>query len=188
MAGQKDSRASRHVRIVGEVDPLRRMILVLPPSAEDYQEWVQSEAGRRLGKHLYMDTLKVGAHLEKAYRIPFCVKIEPATPHRYRSSDRRLEPPCWRKSDLHFSPRGETKWVRGPSGRGASRAEEKGACRRSGLIASFGPRLAKHATQPFRFTGRQRFLLEQTKPPPMGFHESRDTKHGLLSRASAVVW
>ncbi len=40
---------------------------------------------------------------------------------------------------LHVSPRGEVKWVRGPSGSGASRAEEKGACRCSGRIASLRP-------------------------------------------------
>ena len=32
-------------------------------------------------------------------------------------------------SDLHVSPRGEAKWVRRPSGRGASRAKEKDACK-----------------------------------------------------------
>ena len=40
---------------------------------------------------------------------------------------------------LHVSTRGEVKWVRGPSGSGASRAEEKGACRCSGRIASLRP-------------------------------------------------
>ena len=40
---------------------------------------------------------------------------------------------------LHVSPRGEVKWVRGLSGSGASRAEEKGACRCSGRIASLRP-------------------------------------------------
>ena len=44
------------------------------------------------------------------------------------------------KPNLHFSPRGEAKCVRGPSGRGASRAEEKGARRRTYQIASFIPR------------------------------------------------
>ncbi|MDE0295720.1 MAG: hypothetical protein OXI93_16140 [Bryobacterales bacterium] len=39
---------------------------------------------------------------------------------------------------LHISPRGEVKCVRGPSGRGASRAEEKGASRlaRAGVLDS----------------------------------------------------
>ena len=41
----------------------------------------------------------------------------------------------------------EVKCVRGPSGRGASRAEEKGARRCSGLIASFGPRVTKHESR-----------------------------------------
>ena len=38
--------------------------------------------------------------------------------------------------NLHVSPRGEAKWVRGPSGLGASRAEEKGASRlaRAGVL------------------------------------------------------
>ena len=75
-------------------------------------------------------------------------------------------------ASLHFSPRGEAKYVIGPSGRGASRAEEKGACWRACQIASFTP----------RFTGRQTFLLERTSPPPMGFtkHETRITNHGLF--------
>ncbi len=40
------------------------------------------------------------------------------------------------RSNLHFSPRGEAKCVRGPSGRGASRAYEKGASRlaRAGVL------------------------------------------------------
>ena len=34
----------------------------------------------------------------------------------------------------------------------------------------------------FRFTGRQTFLLERTKSPPMVFtnHETRNTNHGLF--------
>ena len=108
--------------------------------------------------------------------------------------------------------------MRGPSGRGASRAEEKGASRlaRAGVLdrspssplgsrdtafpvhwpsgissgANQAPshgfhesRDTKHETRlfietrPFRFTGRQTFLLERTRPPPMVFtnHETRDT-------------
>ena len=40
---------------------------------------------------------------------------------------------------LHVSPRGEAKWVRGPSGLGASRAEEKGASRlaRAGVLEPY---------------------------------------------------
>ena len=43
-----------------------------------------------------------------------------------------------RTASLHFSPRGEAKCVRGPSGLGASRAEEKGASRlaRAGVLDS----------------------------------------------------
>ena len=57
-----------------------------------------------------------------------------------------------RLSGLHFSPRGEAKWVRGPSG--------KGARRRTCQIASFTPRVTKHG-----------FYV---------FHESRDTNHGFF--------
>ena len=32
-------------------------------------------------------------------------------------------------------------------------------------------------SRPLRFTNRQTFLLEQTRSPPMGFHESRGTNH-----------
>ncbi len=41
--------------------------------------------------------------------------------------------------NLHFSPRGEAKCVRGPSGLGASRAEEKGASRlaRAGVLERY---------------------------------------------------
>ena len=56
---------------------------------------------------------------------------------------RCMATPCKRLS-LHFSPRGEAKCVSGPSGRGASRAEEKGARRRTCRIASFTPRVKKH--------------------------------------------
>ena len=55
--------------------------------------------------------------------------------------------------DLHISPRGEAKWVRGPSGLGSSRAEEKGASR---LACA---------------TGSVRFFTN---------HETRDTNHGFL--------
>ena len=44
-------------------------------------------------------------------------------------------------ASLHVSPRGEAKWVREPSGLGASRAEEKGASRlaRAGVLAKSPP-------------------------------------------------
>ena len=49
---------------------------------------------------------------------------------------------------LHFSPRGEAKWVRGPSGLGASRAEEKGARRKPARIPRFS-RITRHETRLF---------------------------------------
>ena len=47
------------------------------------------------------------------------------------------------KTSLHFSPCGEAKCVRGPSGRGASQAEEKGTRRCTCQIVSFTPRSRK---------------------------------------------
>ena len=55
---------------------------------------------------------------------------------------------------LHFSPRGEAKWVRGPSGLGASRVEEKGA--------------RNTAFDQARGASQRKFR---------GFHETRDTRH-----------
>ena len=60
---------------------------------------------------------------------------------------------------LHFSPRGEAKWVRGPSGRGARRLARAGVlepyvehgkqAQRSpgGRIARFGRRVVRNAGQ-----------------------------------------
>ena len=52
---------------------------------------------------------------------------------------------------LHVSPRGEAKWVRGPSGLGASRAEEKGASRlaRAGVLEQY----VEHGKQAQRSPG-----------------------------------
>ena len=52
---------------------------------------------------------------------------------------------------LHVSPRGEAKWVRGPSGLGASRAEEKGARRlaRAGVLEQY----VEHGKQAQRSPG-----------------------------------
>ena len=65
---------------------------------------------------------------------------------RQRAFDDFFFDNLWRDvfASLHFSPRGEAKCVRGPSGRRVSRAEEKGALRRKDLIAPFGPRVTKH--------------------------------------------
>ena len=70
-------------------------------------------------------------------------------------------------SSLHFSPRGETKCVRGPSGRGASRAEEKGA--------------RNKAFKVFHESRNTAFMFFTN-------HETRNTNHGLFSRASTVGW
>ena len=64
--------------------------------------------------------------------------------------------PC-RTSSLHFSPRGEAKWVRGPSGRGASRLARAGVLEQyvehgkqaqrshGGRIACFDRRVVRNA-------------------------------------------
>ena len=72
------------------------------------------------------------------YRIPtrFTTRYIPQYPTMRRIDSDKPLPPIKRlralrqpgyRLNLPFSPRGEAKWVRGPSGRGASRAEEKGA-------------------------------------------------------------
>ena len=54
-------------------------------------------------------------------------------------------------ASLHFSPRGEAKCVRGPSGLGVSRAEEKGASRlaRAGVLEQY----VEHGKQAQRSPG-----------------------------------
>ncbi len=85
----------------------------------------------------------------------------------------------------HVSPRGEAKWVRGPSGLGASRLARTGVlepyvehgkqAQRSpgGRIACFDRRVVRNAG--YRFSGRQVFHLERTRPPTLVCtkHESR---------------
>ncbi len=52
-------------------------------------------------------------------------------------------------------------------------------------VARYGAVMARHgrrpspapATRPFLFTRRQIFLLERTRPPNHGFHETRNTRH-----------
>ena len=83
------------------------------------------------------------------YRIPtrFTTRNIPQYPTMRRKDSDKPLPPIKRlralrqpgyRLNLPFSPRGEAKWVRGPSGRGASRAEEKGASRlaRAGVLDS----------------------------------------------------
>ena len=65
-------------------------------------------------------------------------------------------------ASLHVSPRGEAKWVRGPSGLGASRAEEKGASRwaRAGMLEPY----VEHGKQAQRSPGGRIRVLR----PPSG--------------------
>ena len=79
--------------------------------------------------------------------------------------------------------------MRGPSGRGASRAEEKGASRlaRAGVLEPY----VEHGKQAQRSHGARiacfgRRVVSNAgysnrKPRPTVFHESRDTKHGFFS-------
>ena len=62
--------------------------------------------------------------------------------------------------------------------------------REPGVLANRLLHPSRQETRPFRFTGRQTFLLARTRPPLMVFtnHETRNTNHGLLSRASTVGW
>ena len=88
---------------------------------------------------------------------------------------------------LHVSPRGEAKWVRGSSGRGASRLARAGVleqyveARQASATKSWRAyrvlRPSGGETCRLRFNGRQTFLLERTRPPPMFFtkHETRNT-------------
>ena len=74
---------------------------------------------------------------------------------------------------LHFSPRGEAKCVRGPSGRGARRLA------RAGVLEQY----IEHGKQAQRSHGGhttcfdRRVVRHAGLAPSHGFHESRDTKH-----------
>ena len=93
-------------------------------------------------------------------------------------------PPTFPDS-LLFSPHGEAKWVRGPSGRGASRAEGKGASRlaHAGVIEQY----VEHGKQAQRSPGGRVVCFgrrvvrnagySNPKPRPTVFHETRITKH-----------
>ena len=96
------------------------------------------------------------------FRIPIRFKIRNSpqiVTIRRKDSDKPL-PPIKRpralrqpgpRLNLHVSPRGEAKWVRGPSGLGASRAEEKGASRlaRAGVLEQY----VEHGKQAQRSPG-----------------------------------
>ena len=93
-------------------------------------------------------------------------------------------PPAFPDS-LLFPPHGEAKCVRGPSGLGASRAEEKGASRlvRAGVLE----RYVEHGKQAQRSPGGRIVCFDRRvvrhagysnrKPRPTVFHESRITSH-----------
>ena len=80
-------------------------------------------------------------------------------------------------SSLHFSPHGETKCVRGPSGRGASRLVRAGVLEQyvehskqaqrspGGRIACFGRRLVRNA-------GKRYPRVVRGKPHALGANES----------------
>ncbi len=96
------------------------------------------------------------------FRIPIRFKIRNSPQFvtiRRKDSNKPL-PPIKRpralrqpgpRLNLHVSPRGEAKWVRGPSGLGASRAEEKGASRlaRAGVLEQY----VEHGMQAQRSPG-----------------------------------
>ena len=81
----------------------------------------------------------------------------------------------------HVSPSGEAKCVRGPSGQGASQAEEKGVSRPT-------PRVKKHETRPLPVHQPSDISSGANQAPSMGFHETRDTRHETrLSRFSRIT-
>ena len=85
----------------------------------------------------------------------------------------------WSEPSLHFSPRGEVKCVRGPSGLGASRAEEKGARRlaRAGVLEQY----VEHGKQAQRSPGARIVCFDRRVVRNAGqAHQpwfSRNTKH-----------
>ena len=107
----------------------------------------------------------------------------PGRPHDKRRSPAAQFPspsellPSRGTPGLHVSPRGEAKCVRGPSGRGASRAEEKGASRwaRAGVLAQSPPSPLGSRNAAFPVHRPSDISLERTSPPLMVFtkHESR---------------
>ena len=82
-------------------------------------------------------------------------------------------------ASLHFSPHGEAKCVRGPSGLGASRAEEKGASRlaRAGVLDKSPPSLLGSRNTAFPVHWPSDISSGANQAPSHGFNESRDTKH-----------
>ena len=61
---QKDAGAARHVRVVGQIHPARRVFLIRTPPPEDRQKRLQVQRGRRVGQNLDVYSLKI--HLGKS--------------------------------------------------------------------------------------------------------------------------
>ena len=80
---------------------------------------------------------------------------------------------------LLFPPPGEAKCVRGPSGLGASRAEEKGASllARAGMLAKSPPSPFGLRNTAFPIHWPSDISSGANQAPSHGLHESRDTKH-----------
>ena len=84
-------------------------------------------------------------------------------------------------ASLHVSPRGEAKWVRGPSGRGASRAEEEGASRlaRAGMLEPY----VEHGKQAQRSHGGRIRVLR-----PSGGETCRLVSRAARSLLRCALW
>ncbi len=93
---------------------------------------------------------------ERQSRRPQMSVAQRVTRHS-RSAARRARRHVLGTASLHFSPRGEAKWVRGPSGRGARRLARAGVLEQyvehgkqaqrdpGGRIACFGRRVVRNA-------------------------------------------
>ncbi len=99
---------------------------------------------------------------QPAYRLHGCIASPRNLPWPAGNARWRGEGPTGQESrikafNLHFSPRGEVKWVRGPSGRGASRLARAGVLEQyvehgkqaqrspGGRIACFDRRVVRNA-------------------------------------------
>ncbi len=91
-------------------------------------------------------------------------------------------------ASLHVSPRGEAKWVRGPSGLGASRAEEKGARRlaRAGVLEQY----VEHGKQAQRSPGGRIRVLRPSGGETCGLVSPRRpvaASLGAMARLRAAI-
>ena len=87
------------------------------------------------------------------------------------------------RTSLHFSPRGEAKCVRGPSGRGASRLARAGV---TAIFASLTPRITKHGM--YGSLAVRHFFWSEPGPLPwfsrITRHETRITAFFRVLRPS----